>query len=439
MGSNIAAAELTGLVAATFFAVYWLRGGRAWLLPAGIGHLFVAVLYIYLLFHPIGVPPPRDPTWITLTLPLCLAAANAFLYFGLLQLLGRAPRRAAWAAAWCAVGLAIVAAHVVYGPIAAFCVAVASTIAVGPPVGVLLMAQGTLFYVIVGALFLARALFQVVVSYFGAFHLMPALVDLLVYINLVAVVGDGFGLLLIEYDDTRRQLAEAGRAKTAFLATISHELRTPLNAIIGFAELIGRQPFGVLDPRYRGYAENILGSGRGLLGVVNQVLEMTDIEADRVRFDVQRLDLADLVVDALHALRQLAAEKEIEIRTAFPQAAVEVLGDRRAVHRIVSNLVDNAIKFSRPGGRVDIALAATAEQTARLTVADEGIGMTAEEIRNAFKPFSQRADVYARGHAGLGLGLALAQRLAQAMGGRVVVDSVVGRGSTFTMLLPAPA
>jgi signal transduction histidine kinase len=125
------------------------------------------------------------------------------------------------------------------------------------------------------------------------------------------------------------------------------------------------------------------------------------------------------------------------VRTDFPDAAVEAVADRRALGQVVSNLVDNAIKYSRPGGQVDVSVVASSERTARLVVADEGIGMSAEEVGNIFKPFWQSADVYTRDHTGLGLGLAVTQKLVEAMGGRVLVESSVGQGSTFTVLLPS--
>ncbi|MBV8537680.1 MAG: hypothetical protein JO128_18940, partial [Alphaproteobacteria bacterium] len=371
MGSNIAAAELTGLVAATFFMVYWLRGGRPWLLPAGIGHLFVALLYVYLLVSPVGIPPPRaDWNWFELTLPLCLVAANAFLFFGLLQLLERAPAVRIWAASWTGVALAVVVVQVIAGPVLAFCVAVASSVAVNPVIAFLLMARRTLFYVIAGVLLFARVVFQVVATYFGAFHVLPALVDLLVYVNLAAVVGDGFGLLLIEYDDTRRQLADADRAKSVFLSSVSHELRTPLNAIIGFADLISDQPYGEIDKRYRAYALDILESGRKLLSVVNQILDLTDIEAKRFRLDPQRLDLVDVARDALSAVQPRAELRGIRLHTAFPDAAVAAVGDRRALTQVVASLIDNAIKYTQPGGRVDVdvSVVASPRRAARVVV-----------------------------------------------------------------------
>ncbi len=442
MGSNIAAAELTGLVAATFFVVYWLRGGRAWLLPAGIGHLFVAALYVYLLISPVGVPPPRPNWgWFELTLPLCLVGANAFLFFGLLQLLERAPAVRTWTAAWAAVALGVVAVQAALGPVPGFCVAVASSVAVNPVIAVLLMARRTLFYVIAGALLFARVVFQMVVTYFGAFHVMPGLVELLIYINLAAVVGDGFSLLLIEYDDTRRQLADADRAKSVFLSSISHELRTPLNAIIGFSDLIADQPFGPIDSRYRAYAHDILESGRKLLSVVNQILDLTDIEAKRFRLERQRLDLVDVARDAMSVVQPRADLRGIHVRTVFPDTAVATVGDRRALSQVVSSLIDNAIKYSRPGAQVDVdvSMVASPQRKARLIVADTGIGMSPEEISNIFKPFWQSADVYTRDHTGLGLGLAVTQKLVQAMGGQVLVDSTPGQGSKFTVLLPAAA
>jgi len=174
---------------------------------------------------------------------------------------------------------------------------------------------------------------------------------------------------------------------------------------------------------------------------VNQILDLTDIEAKRFRLERQRLDLVDVARDAMSIVQPRADLRGIHVRTVFPDTAVATVGDRRALSQVVSSLVDNAIKYSRPGAHVDVdvSMVASPQRKARLIVADTGIGMSPEEIGNIFKPFWQSADVYTRDHTGLGLGLAVTQKLVQAMGGQVLVDSAPGQGSKFTVLLPAAA
>ncbi|MBV8537104.1 MAG: ATP-binding protein, partial [Alphaproteobacteria bacterium] len=155
--------------------------------------------------------------------------------------------------------------------------------------------------------------------------------------------------------------------------------------------------------------------------------------------DLQRLDLVDVARDALVVVQPRADMRGIHLRAAFPDAAVSAVGDRRALSQVVSSLIDNAIKYSQPGAQVDVSVAASPQRTASLIVSDKGIGMSAEEVRNIFKPFWQSADVYTRDHTGLGLGLAVTQKLVQAMGGEVLVESAAGEGSRFTVLLPAAA
>lgn len=436
--SDIAAAELAVLIAATFFVVYWRRGGRSWLLPAGIAHLFIAADYIYLIFFPPGGPfLASQSSWISLLFPWSLIAANGFLLFGLLQLLGYGPRPWHFVAGTGALAAVAAAAHYASVPLAAFYVSVVAGALVGSAIGILMIARGELFYVIFGVLFLMRSTFLVVASYFAVIHLHPELVDLLTFVNFAAVVGDGFGLILIEYDDTRRQLIEVDRGKTAFLASISHELRTPLNAIIGFAELVSLGPEDAVADRYRGYGAEILASGRRLLGITNQVLEMAQVEMKRMPLDRQRLDLAAVVRDAVKALQPVADEKGVRTNAELPTGAVEAVADLRALRLVVANLIDNAIKFSPAGGEIEITVATNGRHMASLTVADQGIGMSADDVQKIFKPYWQSSDVYARRTGGMGLGLAIAQKLVSAMGGKVLVDSALGRGSTFTVLLPA--
>ncbi len=180
-------------------------------------------------------------------------------------------------------------------------------------------------------------------------------------------------------------------------------------------------------------------SGRLLLGVVNQIIDMVELEAKRFKLELERLDVADIVWQTLQTLQPRATLKGIRTQIDVPTAAVEALVDRRALAKVVASLVDNAIKFSAPGGRVDVSLVATPDKTVRLAVTDQGIGMSPDHLRKIFKPFSQAADAYTRGYDGIGLGLAVTQKLVAAMGGRVTVESALGRGSTVTVLLPTGA
>jgi len=440
IGGYIAAAELAALIAVACFAVHWLRGGRDWLIAIGITHLLIAANYVYLVFVPAG-RPYLDALggWTALFGPLCATAANGVALWGVLRLLGRNPRTLMLAAAYGAFAAVFVAAYFIVAPAAALFLAITGVTIMATAIAMLMIAQRSLFYVVVGVFTLARIAFALTASYFTLARADGDTVALLTFVNLVSLVGDGFGYILIEYDDTRRQLAEADRAKSLFLASISHELRTPLNAIIGFAELIGRQTGGAVDGRNRGYAGDIVQSGRLLLGVVNQVIDMVELEAKRFRLELERLDVADIVWQTLQTLQPRATLKGIRTQIDVPTTAVEALVDRRALSKVVASLVDNAIKFSAPGGRVDVSLAATPEKTVRLAVSDQGIGMSPDHLRKIFKPFSQAADAYTRGYDGIGLGLAVTQKLVAAMGGRVTVESALGRGSTVTVLLPTGA
>jgi signal transduction histidine kinase len=434
----IAAAELAALIAIACFAIHWLRGGRDWLVAIGIAHLLIAVNYGYRVFVPAGHPYLAElGHWSGLFGPLTGTAANGFAAWGVLRLLGRNPRTLALTAAYGAFGALLVAAYFAVAPAAALFLAITGVTIVASGLGIVMIAQRSLFYVVVGVFTLARIAFALAASYFTLARADGDTVAILTFVNLVSLVGDGFGYILIEYDDTRRQLAEADRAKSIFLASISHELRTPLNAIIGFSELIGRQTGGAVDGRHRGYAGDILASGRLLLGVVNQIIDMVELEAKRFKLELERLDVGDIVWQTLQTLQPRATLKGIRTQIDVPTTAVEAVVDRRALAKVVASLVDNAIKFSAPGGRVEVSLTALPEKTVRLAVSDQGIGMSPDHLRKIFKPFSQAADAYTRGYDGIGLGLAVTQKLVAAMGGRVTVESALGRGSTFTVLLPS--
>jgi signal transduction histidine kinase len=229
---------------------------------------------------------------------------------------------------------------------------------------------------------------------------------------------------------------EANQAKTLFLANTSHELRTPLNAIIGFSELIERQAFGPVPEKYRAYVSDILQSGRHLLSIVNQLLDMAAVEANRDRLERRPMDPRAALAGAVAMVRGMAETAGVAIELDPGDLPASMIGNARAFRQIVANLVSNAVKFSQQGGHVWVAARADGADAIVLTVLDEGIGMSAEDRAKLFTPFWRGEHVWTRRSDGLGLGLALTKRLIEGLGGRIEVESEPGKGSRFTVRLP---
>lgn len=234
-----------------------------------------------------------------------------------------------------------------------------------------------------------------------------------------------------------RQAAEAANtAKSAFLAHMSHELRTPLNAIIGFAEVLMRQIFGPIEnPRYREYAGDIHRSGTHLLELINQLLDLAKIEAGKLELNEEEFDLADVAREAAALMRVQLAAKRLEMEVRAEKEAI-LRADRRAVKQSIINLMSNALKFTDPGGRVDLRIRHRDDGGISLTVADTGIGIPADKIDLAFKPFAQIGGRYERAAAGTGLGLAITRSLIELHGGRVAISSRIGEGTTVELIFP---
>jgi two-component system cell cycle sensor histidine kinase PleC len=238
-----------------------------------------------------------------------------------------------------------------------------------------------------------------------------------------------------KYAAEKTRAEEANQAKSKFLANMSHELRTPLNAIIGFSEIMESGMFGPLgDGRYQEYCKDIRNSGEYLLDVINDVLDMAKIEAGRIRLDFEDLALDPLLAEAMRVVQARAQDKELTL-TARLSPDLSLRADKRAVKQIVLNLLSNAVKFTPAGGHVRIRARGAGDGIV-VTIADTGIGITAEALRRLGRPFEQVESQLTKSHQGSGLGLAISKSLVELHGGRMSIRSAVGRGTVVSVRLP---
>jgi signal transduction histidine kinase len=236
-------------------------------------------------------------------------------------------------------------------------------------------------------------------------------------------------------DELRRlygELEAASRHKSEFLATMSHELRTPLNAIIGFSEVLHEEMFGELNERQREYLRDVLEAARHLLALINDVLDLSKVEAGRMELDLSGVSLAETLRSGVTMHAERASRGGVALGLALDDGELQVEADERKLRQVVFNLLSNAIRFTPEGGRVDVR-ARLVGDAAEVTVFDTGPGVAAEERELIFDEFRQgrvaRSD-------GTGLGLPIARRFIELHGGRLWVESGPGEGSTFTFTLP---
>ena len=229
----------------------------------------------------------------------------------------------------------------------------------------------------------------------------------------------------------------ASEQKSQFLATMSHELRTPLNAIIGFSDVMSRGVFGPIEPaRYRDYAGDILKSGIHLLGLVSDILEFSKGEAGQFSCQIGPVNAAATVHEAAEMLRVKAEAGGLTLVVEADPMIGEIRTDASRLRQILINLISNAIKFTPTGGRVVVGLSRGADQGIVLKVSDTGIGIAAEDIPICLAPFGQMEGSHTRTHGGAGLGLPLAQKFAEVLGGGLAIESAPGQGTTVTVWLP---
>jgi cell cycle sensor histidine kinase DivJ len=235
-------------------------------------------------------------------------------------------------------------------------------------------------------------------------------------------------------EQARQDAESLAAGKARFLANMSHELRTPLNAIMGFSDIMRARMFGPLPDKYSEYGDLIHESGGHLLDLINDVLDMSKIEAERFELSRESFDAREAVSAALRLLRVQADGAGVSLRGVLPQAALEVHADRRAIKQIVLNLVSNALKFTPKGGSVTVTVQGY-DGDFELVVADTGVGISAQDLARLGRPYEQAGDASHR-QMGTGLGLSLVRSFAELHGGDMVIESTVGEGTSVTVRLP---
>jgi len=243
--------------------------------------------------------------------------------------------------------------------------------------------------------------------------------------------------LNVRYQAERKTAQEASRAKSEFLATMSHELRTPLNAVIGYSEIMLKQMFGPMLPRYLEYTNDILTSGRHLLEVINEILDMSRIESGTYNLNLQAMDVGPIVESAVRFMRERAQAKKQELRLTVAGALPPTMVESRALRQIMLNLIGNAVKFTQPSGRIDIEIRCEAGRQVEISVRDNGPGIEARHLPHVTKPFWQAEEARHRTHEGTGLGLSISNKLVELHGGSLEVASTVGEGTSVTVRLSA--
>jgi signal transduction histidine kinase len=240
--------------------------------------------------------------------------------------------------------------------------------------------------------------------------------------------------LFKELEAANRELAAASQHKSEFLANMSHELRTPLNAIIGFSEVLSEKMFGELNEKQEEYSKDIHASGQHLLSLINDILDLSKVEAGRMELELTEFHLPTALDSALTLVRERAGRRSITLHMSVDERLGEVRGDERKIRQVVLNLLSNAIKFTPEGGRIEVR-ALPVDVSVEVSVTDTGVGIAPADQEAVFEEFRQvgTADKKAEG---TGLGLTLCRKFIELHGGRIWVTSQVGAGSTFTFTIP---
>lgn len=263
-------------------------------------------------------------------------------------------------------------------------------------------------------------------------------------------LGTGEGLLVISAirDITERkriertlleknnELERANQAKDRFLASMSHELRTPLNGIIGFAEFLADGKPGTVNVRQKEYLEDILNSGRHLLHLINDMLDLVKVQAGKLELSAETFSVRECIEEVCAGFRPLAESKKIDVGIEVGADLDTVTLDIQRFRQVLGNLLSNALKFTGQNGAVLVRAQSVGGHRIRLSVRDNGIGIESGDIQRLFTEFEQLDAGIARRFGGTGLGLALTKSIVTLQGGAIDVESEIGKGSTFSVLLP---
>jgi signal transduction histidine kinase len=241
--------------------------------------------------------------------------------------------------------------------------------------------------------------------------------------------------LFTELEAANRDLKAASQHKSEFLANMSHELRTPLNAIIGFSEVLGERLFGELNEKQEEYLKDIHASGQHLLSLINDILDLSKIEAGRMELELTDFHLPAALDNALALVRERAGRRGIALHMTTDERLDYVRADERKIRQVLLNLLSNAIKFTPEGGRIEVQ-AKPVNGAVEVSVSDTGVGIAPGDREAIFEEFRQVGTADKKGE-GTGLGLALSRKFIELHGGRIWVESQVGVGSTFTFTIPS--
>jgi len=249
-------------------------------------------------------------------------------------------------------------------------------------------------------------------------------------------INKALDLKLVQLGETNVALYESNRLKSEFLANVSHELRTPLNSILGFADLLRDTVSTNPDPKAARYLQNILASGRNLLELINDLLDLAKIEAGRMDVRSVPLSLNDLFEGLTNLIKPLTEGKKVEIETAVAPDVPIIESDPSKIQQVLYNLLSNAIKFSPESGRIGLTADLHDAEKIRIAVRDQGPGIEPEKHEVIFEKFRQIDGSVTREHSGTGLGLAISRELISMLGGTIGVESTPGQGATFWIILP---